>query len=269
MCGWAKRGSRKAKVITALRSHVVDETSQAYTVNCRGNSADRNIMRAFALMRHARDLEAAYRSRSRPMWEPASSYLHAVRSALGAVPATSYRGIGRYPFTEYAEPDLGWSGERSQHIADPEPYARELLLRLLGPEDYETPYPRAFLALPQHAREVYSALAAPERYEIVELCKAPDRPRDLLGFDIGYWGGGNYSILCDTAIWPEWHPAPPDSIAALSEAMGQLNRNALFPNPEQAERFLEWYRQQPWAESEPSEFSIIAVGAWVEGTRVA
>jgi len=217
-------------------------------------------MRAFALMRHADDLEAAYLAS--PMWQRSSSYIQAVRSALGVVTASSYRGIGRYPFTEYIEPEPGWAGERHQ-LADPEPHAREVLLRLLGPDDYNTPGPRAFLALPQHAEEVYSALISPERYEIVELCKPPDYPRDLLGFDVGYWGGGNFSILCDTVIWPMWHPPSPDSLTAVSEVTSQLNRNALFQDLEQAERFLQWYRQQPWSESEPSEFSIVAVGASV------
>jgi hypothetical protein len=215
-------------------------------------------MRAFALMRHARDLEAAFFTS--PLWERASPYFQTVRGALGVVPASSYRGIGRYPFTEYVEPEPGWQWERNL-LVDPEPRARDLFLHLLGPDDYDTAYPRAFLPLPQHVQEVYAALAAPERYEIVELCSPPDNAQELLGFDIGYWGGGNYSILCDTVIWPIWHPPPPDSIATISEVTCQLNRNALFPNPEQAKHFLEWYRRQLWSESKPTEFSIIAVGA--------
>ena len=84
-------------------------------------------MRAFALMRHARDLEPAYLAG--PLWKRAGSYVHSVRSAFGVVPASSYRGIGRYPFTEYAEPEPGWQWECSQPV-DPEPHARDLFLRL-------------------------------------------------------------------------------------------------------------------------------------------
>jgi hypothetical protein len=98
-------------------------------------------------------------------------------------------------------------------------------------------------------------------YEIVELCSAPEFPNDMLGFDLGYWGGGNFSILCDAAIWPRWHPPDPEALAELYRVLRELNEHALFPHEPSARAYFDWYTSQPWAEKEPSDFSLIAVGA--------
>jgi len=216
-------------------------------------------MRAFALMRSASDLEAAYVAS--PFFESARTHLEALRRRLPLVRFSSYRGIGRYPIAEQdqGEPGWQWAGNvPSETEAD----ARSVLRRILSPgdDDLVTPYPRAFLARLEDAQEVHSALLEPERYEIVELCAPPDRPRALLGFDIGYWGGGNFSILCDAAIWPLWHPPPAGSFSELSKLSSRLNRHALFPSPRAAIRYLEWYARQFWAETEPSEFILVGVG---------
>ncbi len=142
----------------------------------------------------------------------------------------------------------------------PEPIARALMLKFLGPSDYVTPYPRAFLNELEHARSISAALSAP-LYEIVELCTSPELPRNLFGFDIGYWGGGNFSILCDAAIWPLWHPPPPAALGELSLVGGDLSEHGLFPTRQSAGRYLEWYRKQEWAETEPSDLKVIAIGS--------
>ena len=179
---------------------------------------------------------------------------------VGPLPFTHYRGIGRYPFTEYPVPDPGWQGSGNPNDDDQEPAARALLEGFLSADDYETPYPRAFVSNLEQAHQIRAALKAPGKFEIVELCMQPERPAELLGFDIGYWGGGNFSILCDAAIWPIWHPPEPKAFEALSAFTRKLNRHALFPSWESAQDYLNWYRQQAWSETEPSEFSIIAVG---------
>ena len=99
-------------------------------------------MRAFALMRDPRDLEAAYRSS--PFYAQNQMAIEALRSALPAGLAMRYRGIGRFPFTEYSERGPGWQGG-DPHYDEAESRARELLLSFLGPDDHEIHYPRAFL----------------------------------------------------------------------------------------------------------------------------
>ena len=216
-------------------------------------------MRAYALMRRAAELEEAYRSS--PFYERARAHLDALRAALGAVPFSSYRGIGRYPFTEYPESEPGWQWADIKPD-ESEPEARAVLARFLGVDDHQTPYPRSFLAQASHAKEVHATLTRPEKYEIVELCASPDHPQNLLGFDIGYWGGGNFSILCDAVIWPLWHFPTPDAFSELAQFAGKLNTHVLFPASEAATCYLDWYRHQSWAETEPSDFTLIAVGAW-------
>ncbi|HEX2880617.1 MAG TPA: hypothetical protein VHO25_13890 [Polyangiaceae bacterium] len=214
-------------------------------------------MPSYALMQRSDQLDATY-ARS-PAYLRAPAELAAIRAALPGITPTSYRGIGRYPFTEYAEKGPGWQGQGRPEV-DPEHDARSLFLKFLGAEDYETPYPRAFLREIDQATAVYAALASKELYEVVEISRPSEQPQNLLGFDIGYWGGGNFSILCDAVIWPLWHP--PD-LAALPDLKRYLalNRHALFSTEQAAQSYFDWYVSQPWAEEEPSDFSVMAVGA--------
>ena len=99
-------------------------------------------MRAFALMRAPEDLEATFRSS--PFYARNRPDIETLRSATPAGLATRYRGIARFPFTEYAQRGPGWQGEDPDYD-DAETRARELLLSCLGPDDHTTPYPRAFL----------------------------------------------------------------------------------------------------------------------------
>src|SRR5688572_19137190 len=129
-------------------------------------------MRAYALMRQPEELESVFLVS--PVYEQARIEINAVRAAVPSDLPLSYRGIGRYPFTEYAERGPGWQceGEAAQP-AETEPEARELILNFLGPYDYETPAPRSFLGQLEEARSIYAALRAPQGYELTELCTAP------------------------------------------------------------------------------------------------
>jgi hypothetical protein len=214
-------------------------------------------MRAFALMRLPEELEAAFSSS--PRYGRAQGGIETIRSSMPDGLALRYRGIGRFPFTEYPEVGPGWQGEAPHHD-DGEGRARELFLGFLGPHDLVTPWPRAFLSDNSHAGAVRASLLKAHLYEVVELCTPPETPAEPLGFDVGYWGGGNFSILCDTAIWPTWHPPAPSAISELAHHLAPLNRYGLFPTLEAAANFASWYNAQTWAEQEPSDFSIIAVG---------
>ena len=214
-------------------------------------------MRAYALMQRSDALEATYTSS--PVYRQAPTEIDAIRAVLSGTTLVSYRGIGRYPFTEFPEKGPGWQGDGPIAL-DPEPRARALLLESLGAYNYKTPYPRAFLQSAEQAWAVYSALSEKNKYEVVEVCTPPDHPRDLLGFDIGYWGGGNFSIICDAAIWPVWHGPDSTALPELANVLSQLNQHGLFPTESSAEAYREWYLKQPWAEVEPSDFTVIAVG---------
>ena len=213
-------------------------------------------MRAYALMQRSQHLEAEYVRRA----PYPAAVVEAIRAVLPGVGAVQYRGVGRYPLTEYPQKGPGWEGD-SEAPLDPEPDARALLLKALGPYDYQTQYPRAFLMQFDQAKAVYDALSEKWRYEIVEICSAPELPGDLLGFDVGYWGGGNFSILSDAVFWPIWHPPHSAALTELARAVHELNEHALFPTERSARAYLDWYRTQPWAEKEPTDFTIMTVGS--------
>jgi len=214
-------------------------------------------MRAFALMRQPVELEAAFVES--PHYCRGQGFIDQLRALLPTDLAARYRGIGRFPFTEYPERGPGWQG--NVEYDDGEAKARALLTAFLGPYDMVTPYPRAFLTQVQQAASVQTALARPDAYEIVELCTHPEAPIGLLGFDVGYWGGGNFSILCDAAVWPTWHPPEAEAVTELARRVGGLNRNGLFPTTEEATIFTAWYSSQEWAEKQSTDFAVIAVGA--------
>ena len=215
-------------------------------------------MRAFALMRRPGELEATFVSS--PFYERNQVAIEALRSALPPGSAARYHGIGRFPFTEYPQRGPGWQGEDAPYD-DAEAQARALLLAALGPGDTPTPYPRAFLSDRRDAVTVRAALSRSYAYEIVELCTPPEAPLEPIGFDVGYWGGGNFSILCDSALWPTWHPPVPEAIPKLARQLADLNQYGLFRTADVAKTFAGWYSSQDWAEQEPTDFIVIAVGS--------
>ena len=210
---------------------------------------------------------SGFRSLTLLRWADAAGRPIAARLSLPGFPRHPARrvssGRGRYPFTEYAERGPGWQGEGGALKPDPEPEARSLFLEFLGPEDYQTQYPRAFLRQLEQIEAVQAVLSCKERYEVVEICAPPECPRDLLGFDVGYWGGGNFSILCDATVWPLWHAPSQSALPDLARAVAALNKHVLLPTELAATEYLSWYCSQPWGEQDPGEFSVMAIGAVV------
>jgi hypothetical protein len=208
-------------------------------------------MFAYALMRHAADLEKEWITS--PYYDKLLvAQANTLRRSLCIVDVTLYRGIERDPFSEWAAYPEG----------DPEPEARALLLDALGPsgEDSETPYPRAFVRTLQKALQIRQALRFPDIYEIVELSSFDEKPSKLMGFDVGYWGGGDFSIICDASIWPKWHPPDPEALKQLARFVERLNDALLFGSERDAKDYLTWYSTQDWAEKPPTDFSVIGVG---------
>ena len=180
--------------------------------------------------------------------------LERLRTALPSVDPTQYRGISRDPL------------ELLPHCSPNEPDDRALtLMRDLVPVDSVSLDPLVHL-LPDRASalKVHQLLDQPSHYEIIFVSRAPAASvDDSFGFDVGYWGGDHFSLICDVAVAPRWHPPDPRDYAELAEQLRVLNAHALFRTRPDARAFTDYYRSKSWAESEfePGEFAIIEVGA--------
>jgi hypothetical protein len=61
---------------------------------------------------------------------------------------------------------------------------------------------------------------------------------------------GNLSRIWDVAVWPLWHPAPPEGSGKPRAVAAALKERVLFSDAADAMRFLDAYRSEPWAEDE-------------------
>jgi len=111
------------------------------------------------------------------------------------------------------------------------------------------------------ASQVRSFLEQPDSYELIEVARHPARTRaNPLGFDVGYWASGNFSLISDVALWPLWHPPPIEALSSLAPLLNALNECVLFSDAAAAMRFREAYRSQPWAEDEEgTPFEVIQI----------
>jgi hypothetical protein len=181
---------------------------------------------------------------------------------LRPLPRAAYRGISRFPLMPLPSLDPAVLREFEESGCDmkTEQAARRRFLELLGDAsecDYDD-------LLPDRAtvRDVFSFLESASEYEIVQVAREPFlADADCLGFDVGYWGGDHYSIICDSAVRPLWHPPQPECFDELARELKMVNESFLFPSAEDAAQFRSWYRTQYWAETEsrPDEFCIIQV----------
>jgi hypothetical protein len=219
-------------------------------------------MVGWALMRMPRVLNAAYELS--PFVQRNRAEIWRLRETLPAVNPAAYRGIGRCPLSEIPEPDPGWvETTPPATLTTHDDKARRLLLEILGADHTCVHYPCSLVPTLAQARELLLLADHREEYELVRLSRDDLDSGRLMGFDVGYWGGGNYSILCDSIIWPMWHPPAPAALGDLAQHVASLNDAMLFPDSASAERFRSFYLTQSWAELErkPGEFSVIRVEA--------
>jgi hypothetical protein len=217
-------------------------------------------MVGWALMKMPGILNAAYEIS--PFAQRNRDEILRLRQAFTAVNPAAYRGIGRCPLSEIPEPDPGWvEATPPATLAARDHKARRVFLEILGGDHACDHYPCSIVPTLPQARELLLMADDPEDYEIVRLSRDSLEGGRVLGFDVGYWGGGNYSILCDSIIWPIWHPPVPAALAELAQYVEPLNSAMLFPDCASAERFRSFYLTQPWAETEghPGEFAVIRV----------
>ncbi len=209
---------------------------------------------AFLIVRQTQDLIQAYEERLPAANRP---YYEALRRCLGHNPG-QYRGISRNPLLPF-----GYHDAACVVLEDAETGARKRLAELVGYRPHDIRH--NLLSSHGAAREVFGLLADPSRWEIIRICR-PDQPEgaSVLGYDVGYWGGAgdHFSIICDSAVTPTWHPPQPDAFESLVEALRPLNSHFLFSSAETAAGFRTYYRGQYWAEteSEMGEFAVIEVG---------
>jgi hypothetical protein len=205
---------------------------------------------AYALLRPASELVAEYEARLSDENRPHYTRL---RRLVRGDPAR-YRGISRDPLTPFG---LGLTADDTVETT-----ARRLYGELVGakPDDFVYELLPTLVA----AREVYRMLTAPNRYELVRLRRSGFSPAaSVLGYDIGYWGDDYFSLICDVAVTPTWHPPQPEAFESLALALRSLNQHFLFTSPHATGAYREYYRGQPWAETEmePDQFCIIEVAA--------
>lgn len=180
---------------------------------------------------HGRKLEAAV--------------LVSMRTALPQCEPHRYRGLQRNAFSE---------SDDGPRYAE----ANAILRTSVERHPPTWPAPHSLIAHLDDARRILSQLPSSESWELLGLSLASGHSSaTLLGFDVGYWGGGDYSILADAVIMPRWHPAPPDALPQLQLLLSKLNTHLLFSDRTSAEAYLAYYLTQPWAEVDGGgEFQI-------------
>jgi len=214
----------------------------------------------FALMQFSSILDSAYEAS--PFAKNAEKELKILRNALPFIKPDQYRGIGRYPFNaDYAYDAPGWQWADKDAPISQDEIARARLREILGIQGEDVPEESWLIdgpwLLPElsYAREVLKLLSSLEKYEIVEVARFPFRAKGVsLGFDVGYWASGNFSLICDCAIWPLWHPPVLDVFKELARHLSCVNSNGLFPTIETGLSFRDYYRSQNWTETEDDKF---------------
>jgi hypothetical protein len=200
-------------------------------------------------------------------------YLRSLRSALDFIDPKNYRGIGREPLEPWSktDEDLFRRGRKTLIDLRRDQTARRKFLDINGEDredwdlyDYDGDYNQDLIQELSVAEELRLIVDSPEDFEIIEVARGNfGTGYNFLGFDIGYWGGDHFSLVCDSSVMPCWHSPDPRSFEDLGNHLRCMNEHLLFSKPKDAEKFREYYRSQPWAEGESpvGEFCVIQVAA--------
>jgi hypothetical protein len=201
-------------------------------------------------------------------WQMTRQNLHhlsALRDAAPFFDASAYRGTGR----PWVRPLPSLDPKINEQFADTgcdlgtEATASRRFRELIGEGELEPDIDEDLFQEDSMAKEIFSLLDCPDDYELLRLSRREfPKSNCLLGYDIGYWGGDHFSLICDSFVAPIWHPPQPEAFHTLVAKLRAVNTYLLFPTPETAVEFRAWYRKQDWAETETGsidEFQIIQV----------
>src|SRR3954462_1588273 len=172
-------------------------------------------MVGFSLMKMPRVLNEAYERSPRVQqnWQEFRRF----REVFKNIDPAAYRGLERCALAESLQPDPGWvEATPPNTLANVDQKARRRLLEILGADHQCIHHPCSMTSTLEQAKELRVLVDRPEDYEIVRLSDTDVKYAPTLGYDVGYWGGGNYSILCDSVIWPMWHAPAPESFDDLA-----------------------------------------------------
>ncbi len=219
------------------------EPSREGEMSARENLSVISNAAGFALMKSPSGIDMAY-ERS-PVAERSRKGLQELRTRLRNVKPAHYRGIERCPLSEEPLAPLGWAGavDNWDILEKQDKKARARLRDFLGPNHVCEYSPCCVVPMFEQAVELLSLVDSPSDYEIARLSKASS--------ELAVTGNRFFGL----------DVADQESLADLAILLASLNQQTLFPDYQSAERFREYYRAQPWAETEdyPGEFCIIRV----------
>jgi hypothetical protein len=219
-------------------------------------------LRGYGLL-HRPDLDVSEYETSWIAQENAAN-LRELRAGFPSINPKQYRGMSRdmiIPFPSL-EPSMIEAFAETGLDMKSNARARRRFREIIGEDTPDDLYDECLVPDLVTALEIRSLLDSPEEYEIVMLSREDSAPEvQTLGFDIGYWGGDHFSLICDLVVMPRWHPPPPEDFAVLASELTVLNDNLLFADTRAAAEFRAFYKRFPWAESEhyPGQFAVIEV----------
>jgi len=187
--------------------------------------------------------------------------LRALREASSFLDPRRYRGVARSPLDPYPSRDPATIAAFTDAGLDMDTNqaARLRFHELVGydrPDDEE----EKLLPTVEQAREVLALLDVSTEWEIIYVAIEPLHATErTLGYDVGWWGGGFYSVIADSAVTPTWHPPRVEDFSVTADQLRGVNENVLFPTPEDALAFRDWYRRRSWAERDDDETPFRAI----------
>ncbi len=227
--------------------------------------------RGFMLVRKPEKLYSVYKAIH--FQQQDQEYFKKLRAALSFIDPKNYRGISREPLKPWTRIDEDLLREEKPTLIDlrRDEVARRKFLDINGEDrdDWDSyvegwDYNQALTQDLSIAEELQKIVDLPEDFEIIEVARDTfGTEYSFLGFDIGYWSGDYFSLICDSMVMPQWHFPASESFKELEKFARCLSEHVLFPNIDDAEKFRKYYRSQAWAEEEypMGEFCVIQVAA--------
>ncbi len=193
--------------------------------------------------------------------------LQLLRKSIPFTDPLYYRGISRFPlsrlYTNNLNEHLEWLASSNRQPED-NLLAKHKLAQFVEESDMGFKLSDNMDTFEQ-ALEVFRLIDSEHqsKYEIIRIVRdVTSKESATLGFDIGYWGR-DFSIICDCAIAPVWHPPALADLQELANQLQNLNAHLLFDSVEDANNFKEYYLSKSWAEGEGTQdeglFQIIRI----------